>query len=383
MNSKVQPGQMAADPVLRAFLKDRLQFPARFPDEINENDEMFLYSLQAHGGNERRTRLDYYAIGSRIFDAVRQIVECHFGDFDAIGAFLDFASGYGRFTRFLLQEMPPSRVWVSDIYADAVRFQRERFGVNGIVSVPDPGYFPADQKFDCIFASSFFSHMPKRTFSAWMRRLYGMLNRGGALIFSVHDVDLLPPSIEVPTGILFAPNSESRTLDKQQYGETYVSEGFVVAVASEVSGGEARIHRIKKGLNHHQDLYVVTNEARSARKELEVAHHPTGYLDICEPSPTGQVSLSGWAADRNPGGDITDIQIFANGEILGNCLPQEERPDVATHLGDPAALLSGWTCQFQGGRVRSDDVVMVKVKNRHKLEQVIAADTMGSLLRLH
>jgi hypothetical protein len=34
--------------------------------------------------------------------------------------FRDFASGYGRFTRFLVKELPRERVWVSDIYANAV-----------------------------------------------------------------------------------------------------------------------------------------------------------------------------------------------------------------------------------------------------------------------
>ena len=68
----------------------------------------------------------------------RQVVEWKFDSLEKVAAFLDFASGYGRFTRFLVQHLPADRIWVSDIQADAVAFQEEQFGVHGFVG-DEPG----------------------------------------------------------------------------------------------------------------------------------------------------------------------------------------------------------------------------------------------------
>ena len=48
-----------------------------------------------------------------------------FGSLERVGKILDFASGYGRVTRFLVRDVPPELVWVADVYADGVRFQEE------------------------------------------------------------------------------------------------------------------------------------------------------------------------------------------------------------------------------------------------------------------
>ncbi|MBO1346566.1 MAG: hypothetical protein EBE86_003795 [Hormoscilla sp. GUM202] len=55
---------------------------------------------------------------------VEQIINWKFKGWDRMmeSAFLDFACGYGRFTRFLVQEMSPDRILVSDIYSEAARF---------------------------------------------------------------------------------------------------------------------------------------------------------------------------------------------------------------------------------------------------------------------
>jgi hypothetical protein len=49
-------------------------------------------------------------------------------------------------------------------------------------------------------------------------------------------------------GILFSPQSESQSLDKEEYGTTYVTEKFVRELVEKVSGGKAFVHRIKKGI---------------------------------------------------------------------------------------------------------------------------------------
>ena len=161
--------------VIQEFIRDKVKYPESFKSGISSRDEMYLYALNNAKGDRAEAARRYYRNGSRIMDAVRDIIVRYRGGFDRLDSFLDFACGYGRLTRFLIQEMPAARIWVSDIDAAAVKFQIGQFGVNGIVSTSNPqDYHPTD-RFDVILASSFFSHVPEKTFASWLQKLYSLL----------------------------------------------------------------------------------------------------------------------------------------------------------------------------------------------------------------
>jgi SAM-dependent methyltransferase len=369
------------DRVVRQFLQSHSLSPKRFVSRIDKRDEMFLFDLQINKGDRTRTAIGYFTIGSRIFNSIRQLANWQFGGLQNVGAFLDFACGYGRSTRFLIQELPPERVWACDIYAEAIRFQNRYYGVNGVVSVPDPADFPKGRKFDFIFASSFFSHMPESSFGRWIETLRNLLTERGILVFSTHDVSLLPASVDVPpSGIYFIPNSESRTLDKNQYGSSYVSESFVTRIVDQVTGGEARVHRIKRGLVWFQDLYIVTRESNRDFTDLNFLHDPSGNFDSCRPEPAGHGTLTGWAADLNPGGSIKEIQFISSERVIQAVTPSFDRPDVAVCFNSPSILRSGWTCQLREDCVRPTDIIEIKVVNQKAQSRTIAYDTFKALL---
>ncbi|MEG4342841.1 methyltransferase [Microcoleus sp. A003_D6] len=372
---------LVENPVIKAFIRDRAKFPENFKLNICEDDEMYLFSLSNVKDDRDRALVRYYAIGRRILDTVKQVVEWHFGSFENVPYFLDFACGYGRFTRFLIQEMPPERIWVSDIYANAVKFQTEYLGVNGIVSTGKPENYLIDRKFDCILANSFFSHMPERTFTSWLQNLYDLLTPNGILMFSVHDECLLPPHIEMPAnGILFSAQSESQSLDKEEYGTTYVTENFVRELIAEVSGGKAFVHRIKKGICRFQDLYVVTNELVRDFSELKFNHHPEGYIDVAAFTNKENLYLEGWAADVNLDGRIEDLQVLVNGEVVQRCEPFYDRPDVAGYFETDVALQSGWNCYLPKNTVGLEDVLTVKAINNYGWEWILENCTVKSLV---
>ena len=371
----------AESSVVKAFIEHQIKFPEQFKTNICEDDEMYLYSLSNVDNDRDRALVRYYAIGSRILDSVKQIVEWHFDKFENVSSFLDFACGYGRFTRFLIQELPPDRVWVSDIYASAVKFQEEYFGVNGIVSTRKPEDYAVERKFDCILACSFFSHMPEKTFVNWMQNLYDLLSPKGLIMFSVLDMELLPSHVEVPaSGIVFSPLSESRSLDKEEYGTTYVTEEYVNKIISKVSGGKAVIHRIPKGISRYQDLYLVSNEKVKDFSTLDFKHHPEGYVEIAYITGNGKINFEGWAADFNPGGRIEEVQVLVNGQVLQKCRPFDDREDVAEYFKSKVALHSGWSCYLGRDTVLPDDVVMLKAINEYGLEWIIENCTLSSLL---
>lgn len=372
---------LVENPVIKAFIREQAKFPEDFKLNICEADEMYLFSLSNVKDDRDRALVRYYAIGRRILDTVKQVVDWHFGSFENVPSFLDFACGYGRFTRFLIQEMPAERVWVSDIYTNAVKFQTEYLGVNGIVSTGKPENYLIDRKFDCILANSFFSHMPERTFTSWLQNLYDLLTPDGILMFSVHDECLRAVGAEMPAnGILFSANSESQSLDKEEYGTTYVTENFVREVVAQVSGGKAFVHRIEKGICRFQDLYVVTNKLVKDFSELKFNHHPEGYIDVAAFTNKENLYLEGWAADVNLGGRVEELQVLVNGEVVQKCEPFYDRLDLAKDFKKNAILHSGWNCYLAKDIVSPQDVLTVKLINNFGLQLIIENCTVKSLV---
>ncbi len=365
---------------IRAFLRDQTVSPESFNTVISTHDEMLLYTLQVTKDNYHISYLDYFGAGRRIIDTIRQVVDWYFGGFGKVTRFLDFASGYGRAIRYLVQELPPERVWVCDIYEEAMAFQRQWHGVNGVVSVSDPNAFPpaglpSEPGFDCITAVSFFSHIPKETFARWMTKLYGLVAPGGMMVFSVHDISMTVQGGGLKQDFVFYPNSESRSLDGQEYGTTYVSEHAVREIIRAVLPPHVTVHRIPKGISYYQDVYVVADDPVRASAPLDFKHHPQGWSNSCTIGASGNLELAGWAADPNPGGGIKEIQVSVGDRVVQRCMPYAVMPDVAAKVGE-FARLSGWWCQVGQEQVKPSDVVLVKAINASGLEKVLVADTM-------
>ncbi len=372
---------MVGNSVIKALIREQAKFPEDFKLDICEDDEMYLFALSNVKNDSDRALVRYYTIGRRVLDTVKQVIDWHFGSFENVPSFLDFACGYGRFTRFLIQEIPPDRIWVSDIYANAVKFQTEHFGVNGIVSTGKPENYLIDRKFDCILANSFFSHMPERTFSDWVQNLYDLLTPNGILMFSVHDQCLRAPHVEMPAkGILFSPNSESQSLDKAEYGTTYVTEKFVREIVHRVSGGKALVHRIEKGICRFQDLYIVTNQLVQDFSSLKFNQHPEGYVDVAAFTNKGNLYLEGWAVDTNQDGNIEEVQVLVNGKIIKKCEPFYDRPDLDLHFQKDATLQSGWNCYLDKDTISTKDVLTVKLINNFGGKLIVENCTVKSLL---
>ncbi len=222
---------------------------------------------------------------------------------------MDFASGYGRLTRLLVQEIDPSKSWVTEIQEDAVRFQEREFSVNGIVSTTEPDDFPSSRQFDCILVVSLFSHLPEKRFYQWMRRLYGLLSPNGILIFTVHDRSNAPHLDYSKSRIHYNPSvSEIETLHDQEYGSTHVTEPFVADVISRATKGKARYFRFPKGIWHH-DIYVVTGSQELSPPDI-------GVVGPLFPITLHDGNLSGWFHDTRVGEKVSKVEILRRGEVV-------------------------------------------------------------------
>jgi len=368
--------------IVRAFVLDQVKSPDTFNVNIHAEDEMFLYLLNAYHGNRNRALVEYFMSGKEVLNRVTSIINWKFKGFENLGNFFDFACGYGRFTRYLIQEMPAENVWVSDIYADAVAFQKEQFGVNGIVSVPNPEDYPVVRKYDCIFVFSLFSHLPEKTFVPWLEKLYSMLSPNGILMFTVHDRVLMPPETEMPeSGIYFAPYSESRSLDTQDYGSTWVTESFVAQAIAKATDGKGIYHRLKRGLLI-QDLYLIVNDPTLDFSSLNIGVRARGYVDSCTYTRHDEITLKGWAAETSWTEQISDVRILVNGHLVQKCIPGYPRHDVVEFMKDERALISGWSCSFYLAPEMDiyQDLLMVKVVSSNNVERVVLINFIQSAI---
>lgn len=265
--------------VVTAFLASPFARGGRPDLEVHRDDEMLEFALAGRAGERDSALAEYLWNGRWIADTVGQLARARFGAPERVGRMLDFACGYGRVGRWLVRDFGPERLVVSDILAPAVAFQRERFGVDGFVSVPEPEALADPGRFDLVWATSLFTHLPEPLFRRWLARLAALLEPGGMLAFSVLDMRLSPEGRDLGgRGHRFEPVSESRVLDGASYGTAWVTWGFVEAVIAALPGN-FRARRVERGLCDYQDLVLVGREREAPLDGIEVDRGPVGFVE--------------------------------------------------------------------------------------------------------
>jgi len=223
---------------------------------VHPDDEMYLFFI-THPDHKDFPLRSYFSSGAGMLQNLQEILLKTGLSLENVGTFLEFACGYGRFTRHLVRYLDPGKITVSDVYRDAVDFQKRSFGVNGFYSESDPGKLTIPGTYEVIFVASLFSHLPMKTWRPWLNKLYNSLTDNGILIFSTHGPSCLAEPGKMPgPGFLYCKMSESRSLSLEDYGTTYVTNDFVsLAVKDET--GQPVLLEIPKGLWNYQDVYVV------------------------------------------------------------------------------------------------------------------------------
>jgi len=143
---------------------------------------------------------------------------------------LEFASGFGRFTRHLAAALP-GRVTVSDVQPGSVDFAIEQFGVKGFYSSTNPGELPLAGRYDLVFVLSMFTHLPPAAWAPWIRKLAALTAPGGVLLVTVHsEGQAKADGVALgPDGTRFIESSESRHLGPDVYGMTFTTRRWAEA----------------------------------------------------------------------------------------------------------------------------------------------------------
>jgi 2-polyprenyl-3-methyl-5-hydroxy-6-metoxy-1,4-benzoquinol methylase len=340
--------------------------------EVHPDDQMLLHSLNHHQNSDIALS-QYFAISLQQFYAAHQVMNCFFGraDLNALSRqgitdpslkILDFACGFGRLLRLLSTQIPARQIYASEIQPDAVAYVCDQFGVQGLISHPDPNAFNSEEKFDFIWVASLFSHLPEHLFHAWMEKLTALLSPRGVLCFSIRDAALLSPAQQLPdSGILYLSESETTPLAEDIYGTSYVNEAFVAASIERAMGKNHPYFRIRKSLAHEQDLYVVPARREQSFVKLENFRRGAwGWVDLCRYS-NGHLELEGWAASLDEG-VLREVTVFVDGVPMA-CVSGLLRSDVAAAFGDERLAFSGWKLSFETSKKAQTIEVLVEAKS--------------------
>jgi len=277
---------------------------------------------------------------------------------------LDFAAGYGRVVRFMLQDLPPERITVADIDGDAVAFQTERFGVGGMVSSADPDGVDLQGPYDLITCISLFTHLPAPLFERWLVKLTAALTPGGLLLLTTQAPSLHEPGSS--ENYTFVPASESRSLDADIYGSTFVSSRYLADIVQAQLTDRRILVTLPQTLNEHQDVYVL-GPASEPEVTVEAAELtlPSVYLDgLLEED--GQVRFWGWSVSTYDNTPASRIRAYVNDSLVCEMGPSVERPDLAQRYG-AGALHSGFETRFRWREEMTTGVFAVEAEDRRGL----------------
>lgn len=405
--------QTLEHPLVRALLDDTAEpVSSELRLDVDPRDEMFRVARDLAHGNRDQALVDYFRAGRGAARLLGRLV----GSFQAARdrrdgpplRVLDFASGWGRVTRFLRAALPDVELTVSDISPDAVEFQRRLLGVRGFVSAarPEdlevPEEVPPEEGFDVVLAGSLFTHLPDRTFDAWLRRLFELVAPGGVLAVSTHPEERMPEGFSMPiSGLFYESASEIPELDVAEYGRTWVTpermERAIRAVTGEAPEEGATHGRFRRCLWHLQDLWVIPRRDGALDPQaldlnaLDLDGGPDGRLEGISfekgsPGKGGlegvdKLWLAGWAAHPLHRDPRVRVEIAVAGETVAQVHPDRPRPDVAERFGRKELADSGWLVHvaLDGSPVLTDPV-LIKVVDSRGLEEVLHLSTFEGLV---
>ncbi len=193
---------------------------------IDPKDDIFhFFARNATTGNPIR---EYLSDGWRTLSELLVLMDSVGQPLTRVEAMLEFASGFGRFTRHLVKVIP-DRLTCSDVLPGANEFVKSQFGVRTMDSTHDPSGLVASRQFDLVFVLSLFTHLPPEDWGRWLNALHSMVRPGGTLVFTVHNERAARRegiSFD-PSGAFFLQSSESPSIPGHIYGTTFTTRVHV------------------------------------------------------------------------------------------------------------------------------------------------------------
>jgi SAM-dependent methyltransferase len=240
------------------------RLPSDFPLAVHARDEMLPGLAVPSRTRPGRERLTYLRQGQEALLVLEHALAAHGRSLAAPARVLELACGYGRVTRHLLGAVEARRLTSCEIVPAAREFVERGLGVECLASQAEPTLVAWPGRFDVILVASLFSHLPRPRFEAWLAALRAASADDGLLVLSTHGLWLPMAPRDDGRGFAFAPDSESLTLSRAEYGTTCVAPAEVARLARQA--GWAEVRWLERELWALQDVFVLgaTPRATSA-----------------------------------------------------------------------------------------------------------------------
>ena len=234
---------------------------------IHEEDFLLKF-LEEHLPSKEIAYAHYFANGLESAERVKKIVKRNIypQGISTIDpnkfTLLDFASGFGMVNRHFKNVMPDVGAEACDIHPKAIEFHKNEIGIPCHLSSEYAEDLDIENTYDVVIAISFFSHLPKESWIAWLDQLFQLVNEGGMLIFTCHgpSSNLAKDHHFIRKGInfLFYPESEQKDLNEALYGTSCAHPNYVIDIISNLQ--DAHLSEYKQGAwwGGTQDFYVLT-----------------------------------------------------------------------------------------------------------------------------
>lgn len=228
---------------------------------LHPNDHMlrFICATNKEDGVER-----YFRGGQNAAARMSNVVKKFHPNWAEPIKLLDFASGYGRVIRHTKQ-FSGCEVHAADIHPEACDFLENSLGVTSHLSSADPAKLDIGSGYDFVYVISLFSHLPDRTFGAWLKALYGVLAPGGCLLFSTNGSTtyarskaLYDPFFDSEKGFSYVRKSDQLDLDTEDYGAMLVTLPYMARVFEEFVPDAKLLQFEAASWGKVQDGWVIT-----------------------------------------------------------------------------------------------------------------------------
>ena len=247
---------------LKLEVKNKVEFSQFYGvnSSIHAEDLIYHFVINAFTFNRRSGIKYYFSTGD---ESARKLISLkHEVGLTQKVDLLEFASGYGCVTRHLVKYSKEFVITSCDIHKQAIDYIEETFNVPCIASSNLPEDFRTPKKYGIVFALSFFSHMPQKTWGKWLAALYRSVEPGGYLIFTTHGLvtqnQVMKHAVLDEQGFWFDANSEQHDLDSAEYGSAIAAPSFVRKEIAKLE--TAKVSLFYEGYWWgHQDVWVIKN----------------------------------------------------------------------------------------------------------------------------
>ncbi|HEX4857853.1 MAG TPA: methyltransferase domain-containing protein [Usitatibacteraceae bacterium] len=220
---------------------ERLCAPQRYSAWMNVNctidprDDIFAFFAR-HPMAKNPIR-EYLSDGWRTLAELMLVMDAVGKPLPRVESMLEFAAGFGRFTRHLARVLP-GRVACADVLPGTTDFLHGQFGVRTFASSHVPEDIRAPARYELVFVLSLFTHLPVAIWPRWIRALQSMLSEDGVLVFTTHSERTAKrEGVQFAAdGTFFVASSESPSIDADLYGTTFTTRAFSERVVQEATG---------------------------------------------------------------------------------------------------------------------------------------------------